>query len=194
MSQASTTVNWDGNIVQLIWRPYKNLPNEALITSVHGYCFYEGKILLVKIKDRGFNVPGGHIEKGEAPEDAFYREAMEEAYVTGKVMLLGYIEVSHKENPLFNPDGKYPLVGYQVYYRMDIEHILPFQETDESAARVWVEPDVLHNVIEDHRIQKIILDEALDVSLPRLSRILSSKTENARTITCTCLGGNHEKG
>ncbi|MBM6618671.1 NUDIX hydrolase [Bacillus suaedaesalsae] len=160
----TTLANWDGNIVKLTWKPSKVLPDEKLITSVHGYCFNEGNILLVKIKDRGFNTPGGHIEKGESAEDTFHREALEEGYVNGKVTLLGYIEVNHEDNPLYEPDGKYPLVGYQVYYRMDIHEILPFQGDYEATARIWVEPDLFTNVIDDHILHRLILEEALKAS------------------------------
>lgn len=35
-------------------------------------------------------MPGGHIEKGETPEQTLLREAMEEGYVTGNTLLSFY--------------------------------------------------------------------------------------------------------
>ncbi|WP_235851574.1 hypothetical protein [Heyndrickxia camelliae] len=46
--------------------------------------------------------------ENETPEQAFHREAFEEGYVKGELKYLGAIEVNHKENPHFNPNGKYP--------------------------------------------------------------------------------------
>lgn len=117
--------------------------------------------MLVKIKGRGFNTPGGHVEIGESPEIAFIQEALEEGYVNGPVSLLGYIEVNHEENPLFYPRGKYPLIGYQVYYQMDISEVFPFKGEFESKAHIWVEPDFVSEVIDNHTLHKLILKQAM---------------------------------
>ncbi|RLQ93203.1 NUDIX hydrolase [Falsibacillus albus] len=162
----STYVNWGGHPIKLTWIPSKSLPNLEKVTSVHGYCFHEGKLLLVLIKDRGYNVPGGHIEPGESPEATLLREAHEEGYVKGNSSFIGMLEVSHEENPHFDPLGKYPLIGYQLFYRMDIDEVLPFQREYESIARIWVEPDQLPYVIDDHELSALILKEAMLVRLP----------------------------
>lgn len=157
----SIYVNWGGHHVKLSWHPRKVISDTKLITSVHGYCFFNGKILLVNVKGRGFNNPGGHIENGETPEEAFHREALEEAYVKGTIIYLGAIEVSHEENPLYDPKGKYPLVGYQFYYKMNIEECLPFQQENETTSRILVEPDEVQNIMNDHSLALIILRDAL---------------------------------
>ncbi|MCT6924213.1 NUDIX domain-containing protein [Metasolibacillus sp.] len=92
-------VNWGGHRVKLTWLPHKILDIKK-VTSVHGYCFYKGNVLLVNVEGRGFNIPGGHIEKEERPEQAFLREAYEEGYVEGNIQYLGAIEISHEDNPL----------------------------------------------------------------------------------------------
>ncbi|WP_245808909.1 NUDIX domain-containing protein [Shouchella patagoniensis] len=87
--------DWNGHNVKLTWMPNHVLSSEKVITSVHGLCLYQGLVLLVNIKGRGFNYPGGHIEDGESPIDALHREVYEEGYVKGEAIYIGAIEVSH---------------------------------------------------------------------------------------------------
>ncbi|WP_102691326.1 NUDIX domain-containing protein [Rummeliibacillus pycnus] len=155
------TVDWDGQKVKLTWLPQYPLQHQDIITSVHAICFQNDKVLLSKIKKRGFNYPGGHIEKGESPEEALHREVYEEAYVKGEITYLGVLEVNHKENHFFNTRGKYPIMSYQVFYRMDINTCDSFLRENESVARIWVEPSEIPYVIDDHEISLIILEEAL---------------------------------
>jgi 8-oxo-dGTP diphosphatase len=154
-------VDWGGQKVKLTWIPSDQLPDLSKVTSVHGFCFYENKVLLVYVKGRGFSIPGGHVEQGESPDQAFHREAYEEGCVKGNIKYLGMIEVSHEDNPLFDPNGKYPLIGYQLFYRMDITQCLPFSRQYESTSRIWVEPEEVPYVINDHELSLLILDEAL---------------------------------
>lgn len=154
-------VNWGGHIVNLSWHPYKELVPNDIVTSVHGYCFYEGKIVLVHVEGRGFNIPGGHIEAGETPEETLHREAYEEAYVTGELIYIGAIRVDHSENEKFTENGKYPRIGYQLFYRMDIAECLPFLRQHETLSRIWVEPEEIPHVMDDHEIALFVLKEAL---------------------------------
>ena len=80
----STYVDWGGHKLKLTWESGL-LPERELITSVHGFCFKDGKLLMVDLDDRGWDFPGGHIEVGETAEVCFKREAMEEGYVNGRL-------------------------------------------------------------------------------------------------------------
>ncbi|KAA0955196.1 NUDIX domain-containing protein [Planococcus sp. ANT_H30] len=130
-------VRWGEATVKLIWEANDSLPNYQLITSVHGFCFYEGQLLLVELNHRGWDFPGGHIEENETPQDCFQREAMEEGYVSGDYQLLGHLIVDHSENLIWDENGKYPKVGYQVFYRMNIETLHPFKAEYESSQRIF---------------------------------------------------------
>lgn len=135
-----TYVDWGGHKLRLTWMR-DLMPKPELITSVHAFCFFEGKLLMVNLNDRGWDFPGGHIEAGETPEGCVCREVLEEAYVTGDCTLLGAIEVNHEENPLWTRSSPYPKVGYQVFYRMDITEFLPFAAGFESSERMLIQPE-----------------------------------------------------
>ena len=67
------------------------LPPRELITSAFALAFYEGNFLMTNLRARDWDIPGGHIEPGETPEETMRREVMEEAAVAlGPVRLLGY--------------------------------------------------------------------------------------------------------
>nr|WP_206700628.1 NUDIX domain-containing protein [Lysinibacillus sphaericus] len=153
-----TYVDWSGHYLKLTWLPNKNIHDYSQVTSVHGVCFYNENVLLVHVDGRGFNFPGGHIENEETPEEAF-----EEGYVKGPVNYIGAIEVSHEENPLFK--AEYPLIGYQMFYCMEVQDCLPFLREHETISRIWVEPDEVLYVINDHEFSLLILQEALSNKL-----------------------------
>lgn len=154
--------NWGGNPVKLTWIP-NMISDGVVITSVHGVCLDNGKILLSNIAGRGFSLPGGHMENDETPEQTLHREIYEEAYVRGHLTYLGCIEVSHEENPNFNPYGKYPMVAFQAFYRVDVTECLPFLREFEANTRIWVEHTEVNYVMEDHALALHIIESALNL-------------------------------
>lgn len=156
--------DWNGHNVKLTWNSEMIINHTTTVTSVHAICIQDGKVLLVHIKNRGFNFPGGHLNNGESLEDALAREVYEEGYVKGTMKYIGAIEVNHKENPKFNPSGKYPLIAYQAFFRMDISECLPFLRENESITRIWVEPTEVPYIINDHELATVILNDALRLS------------------------------
>lgn len=157
-------VKWGEATVKLTWEGSKSLPDQRLITSVHGFCFYEDQLLLVELTHRGWDFPGGHIEGEETAEECFQREAMEEGYVSGSCELIGFIMVDHTENPVWNEKGKYPEIGYQVFYRMDIEKLHPFEAEHESARRLLVPIHEVTDYYHDwNELYQEILGAAVDL-------------------------------
>ncbi|WP_059173326.1 NUDIX domain-containing protein [Bacillus sp. FJAT-27445] len=156
--------NWGGHHVKLTWIPCMEITESTIITSVHAVRMKDRNVLLAHIKNRGFNYPGGHIEAGENVEEVIVREAYEEGYVKGTIKYIGSIEVSHEENPSFDPNGKYPLIAYQAFYRKDVVECLPFLREHESTTRIWVEPSEVPFVLNDHELSKLILQDALTLN------------------------------
>lgn len=134
----SIFVNWGESKVKLTWKDGGQIPTTDLITSVHGFCFHANKLLLVDLNHRGWDIPGGHLELNETSEECFKREALEEGYVEGKCHFLGYIIVDHTENPKWTENSPYPKVGYQLFYRMDIERLNNFEAKYESMRRIFI--------------------------------------------------------
>ena len=157
----TTYVNWDNAKVKLSWQEEGQLPPRNLISSVHGFCFHDDKVLLVNLKQRGWDMTGGHIEAGESPEECFKRETLEEAYVSGDCKLLGSIMVDHSENSQWNEDSPYPKIGFQVFYRMNITEVHEFEAEYESSERIFVEYDMVQEYYHDwHQLYEHILSYA----------------------------------
>lgn len=163
-NMTSTYVNWGDATVKLTWKERYESPPHYLITSSHGFCFWEGQLMMVDLEDRGWDFPGGHIESEETPLDCFKREAMEEGYVEGRNKFLGVIKVDHSENPNWDENGPYPKVGYQAFYRMDITGLHSFKAEHESRQRTFIYPSEVSSYYPDwHEVYDEILEAALRV-------------------------------
>ena len=155
-------VTWGKSLVKLTWFPSQQPPILKNITSVHGMCFLEEKLLLVNIKKRGWNFPGGHLECKETPLECLKREVLEEACVEGVCKYLGYVEVDHTENPAWRSDSPYPLIGYQAFFRMDITTVYTFEAIYESSQRKFISTNEASVISDDwHEVYEEILKSAL---------------------------------
>lgn len=158
----TTQTRWGNQLVSLTWVESDAPPAGYAITSTHGFCFHDNKVMLVNLDSRGWDFPGGHMEDGETPEECFAREAMEEACIAGRVAMLGYVLVDNTVDPDFVP-GKYPAIGCQVYYRMDVDKVLPFTADFESYDRVLLKVEDVPNWHPRwHEVNQAILNAAED--------------------------------
>jgi len=132
---------------------YNQTPNNQS-SSVHCFPIKDNQILFTK-NPRGIDIIGGHVEKGETPEQALIREAKEEASIElKKFELIGAIRVDNRDNPKAVEKG-YPPIGYQLFYKSDDYNTLKFEETHECTGRVYLRQSDIknthHNWLDTHQ-------------------------------------------
>ena len=138
-----TDLKWLPKPHTLLIYPSQILPPMDLITSVHAFAFLDEKLLMTHIRKRGWEIPGGHVEKGEDIQKALVREIKEEtnAYVTD-LSPLAYSKIH-----LYGPKSvhyPYPYpISYQIFYIAAVHTINIFIETDEViASALWTPEQV----------------------------------------------------
>ncbi len=149
---------WPSGRVRIAWHG----PGETglPVTGAHGFCFFEGKVLVSEIAGRGPTIPGGHIDAGESAPDCLIREAFEEASVDlTNLKLLGFVEADHRSNSEF--DGRYPLRSVQAIYRADVSVVHEFDRQHESTGRLFISVDELPAV---HHEWNAVLSKALEAA------------------------------
>ena len=126
--------------------------------SAAGLVYKDDKVLLIKSKKRGWEIPGGVIEQGEAILDGLKREIFEESGIIAKPEnIVGiYQRVSSKA-------GYGPLEGMVLPPTVNLTFICKYEggkETvsDESIEVDWFLPDEAKERITDPYIKKLFVD------------------------------------
>lgn len=165
----------------LAWLPAPNevhvhltdeLPPLPLITSAFALAFDGDRLLMTELRERGWDIPGGHVEVGEGPEQTMRREVSEETgarlgparlFACQRVRLLGPAPAGYR----------YPCPeSYQIFYVAQVVAFDPFRATDEAARRGLFSPG------EALRLPWVRANEALYLAARAL---VSSKTEGEPT-------------
>jgi 8-oxo-dGTP diphosphatase len=68
----------EGPVFVLAWVTEHHVPNTTMGNG--------GRVLFVEHPDRGWEIPGGHLEKEETPEQALLRELKEETGLEGTIL------------------------------------------------------------------------------------------------------------
>ena len=116
------------------------MPPLNLITSAFGLIFKDDCFLMTKLVKRGWDVPGGHIEARETPEETVRRELMEEtAVIPQNLTHFAHAKITiHAPKP---DNYKYPHpISYMVFYVGGVGEIRPFFPTDEAEERQFFTP------------------------------------------------------
>ena len=128
MDDNSYVTSVKGKQVRFTHKDAVVLPPFQQVTSVAVVPFTkEGAIVAVRLRRRGIDLPGGHVEPGElTPEETLNREVMEEACMTVREpVLTEVIESDYFEQPT-----------YMLIYGAYIDRLLPFTPSEEASERV----------------------------------------------------------
>lgn len=116
------------------------LPPLELVKTALAVVFMGDCLLMTNLASRGWDIPGGHIEPGEHPEEAVCREVFEETGAElGPVHLL-----AHQRLRLLGPRPdayRYPYPdSYQVFYTAQVCSLNEFCPTAEALGRSLFPP------------------------------------------------------
>lgn len=117
MSRVNTPTALPDSPVQVDWAPrpnaltcHRDAAAPAPATSVHAIVLNDlDQLLVVEVTGRGWDLPGGHIEPGETPDQALLREVAEETgleLTAADLACVGYCHL-HVDAPV-NDDYPYP--------------------------------------------------------------------------------------
>lgn len=119
------------------------LPDLSLCTAAHAFVFKDNTFLQTELNSnerpvRQLDIPGGHINPEETPEQAVIRETFEETGVHVKnPKLAGYTKIMRQGvKPEIN---KYPFPdSYILFYVCEFESEEPFEGNEDAHGRVWL--------------------------------------------------------
>jgi 8-oxo-dGTP diphosphatase len=138
----------------------QSIPPFHQVTSVSVIPFTKsGDIVAVRLRHRGLDIPGGHVESGEKiPQATLEREAMEEACIS----ITNPVLTEVVESDFFDERPSFMLV-----YTAFVNKLYPFQTPDNemSDERLIVTPK---KFIEQYQGNKQLMTEAIATAWAQL--------------------------
>ena len=131
------------------------MPPFEQVTGVFAVPFTkEGKLIAVNLFSRGYDLPGGHVDKGEkTPEQTLRREVMEEASMTVRDLVLTEVI----ESDYIDDHATYLLL-----YAAFVDEMKEFVVNAESSERIEVSVDefVAHYTVGDKELLRTAIEHA----------------------------------
>ena len=121
------------------------MPPVDICSTAFAFAFMDDRMLMTRLVKRGWDIPGGHIEPGESPEQAVIRETIEETQVVIQPLEL----VGVQELEVFGPlprDGWTTPLGAQLFFLCTVIDTLPFFSTRETNERAFLAPDFIRTI------------------------------------------------
>lgn len=121
------------------------LPPLELCPSAYAFVFKDGALLQTDLRagerpTRTLDIPGGHIDTGESPEQSVTRETFEETGVHIKNVRL--VAVKKITIAGVKPEGyRYPHpISYMLYYLGQVSEETAFEGNEDTHGRAWLQP------------------------------------------------------
>ena len=134
-------IEWLPPDSEIILIKSEKLPTKELIMSVVSLCFSDNKLLMIKHDERGWDIPGGHIEPGESLEEALRREVLEEAGATLSECKC-FAHFKTQLNGPKPPNFKYPYPdSYIICYLSKLGSLTEFKGEFETSGRALMSPE-----------------------------------------------------
>jgi ADP-ribose pyrophosphatase YjhB (NUDIX family) len=126
----------------------KDLPEDKDVSAVFLIGFVDNKILTIR-NERGFDIPGGHLEKGETVKDALVREVKEEASAEFK-----------EEKPILylSSDSNKKVMLFYTSSKLELEEFQPFEDSFER--EILTKKIFLQKYFGDKDLMRKVLDNA----------------------------------
>ena len=158
MEIKSTLTNRAGQVLDVVYRDIESEKDlgDKKIKSVHGYCFYKDKLIIVYAECKKYwTLPGGGVEVGEGVCAAVRREIKEETNM--KVLKHRFIGVQD----IFEPQG----VTSQTRSVCIVEPYGPFvNDPDGDITEIkLIDPKDLKKYIDWGKIGERLLARALEI-------------------------------
>lgn len=121
------------------------MPPIDICGTAFAFAFIGDRMLMTRLVKRGWDIPGGHIDPGESPEQAVIRETIEETQVVVELVEL----VGVQELEVFGTlprDGWTNPLSVQLFYLCRVIKTLPFISTQETTERDFLTPDFIRTV------------------------------------------------
>lgn len=124
------------NIAELIL--CDELPPEELVTSAFGFVFRDEALLMTNLRQRGWDIPGGHREGDEPPAQTAVREVREETGVDVRVTGLFAVQRLRVDGEVPS-DYPYPVPeSFQAFFLAEPVRDGGLEPTAEAVeARFW---------------------------------------------------------
>jgi len=117
-----------------------HLPSQELVATALAVAFAGDHLLMTNLRSRGWDIPGGHVEPGEHPEETVRREVYEETGATlGSLHLLGYQRLRLLGPAPITYGYPYPDC-YQVFYWAQVISLDDFLPSAETQGRAFFSP------------------------------------------------------
>ena len=148
------------------WRVSRgtHIVGESLVTATKVLCIKGGLLAMTK-NQRGWELPGGHIEKNEGLEEGTRMEMREETGITmGGLEVLGVMEITNTRDKVNKATGKnYPNPSYMLFYLGEHESQSRVLDDNETLDTAWFTVrDVEREVITEKDIISFFLEKDLE--------------------------------